>query len=136
MSRLRRWARALRQQSLVVYFAARDPRTPWPTRLLALGVAAYAASPIDLIPDFIPVIGYLDDLFIVPLGVALGATTGSGRRGAIRPRKGSGARRPAHEPRDGRRHRGDLAARRRGDRRVFLAQDLLIRASAVRRNPP
>ena len=71
MSRLRRWARALEQQSLVVYFAARDPRTPWPTRLLALGVAAYAANPIDLIPDFIPVIGYLDDLFIVPLGVAL-----------------------------------------------------------------
>ena len=71
MSRLRRWARALEQQSLVVYFAARDPRTPWPTRLLALGVAAYAANPIDLIPDFIPVSGYLDDLCIGRLGVAL-----------------------------------------------------------------
>ena len=71
MSRFRRWARALKQQTLVVYFAARDPRTPWLARLLAVGVAAYALSPIDLIPDFIPVLGYLDDLLIVPLGVML-----------------------------------------------------------------
>ncbi|MCL4266564.1 MAG: DUF1232 domain-containing protein [Anaerolineae bacterium] len=71
MSRLRKWARELKQQTLVVYFAARDPRTPWFTRLLGLGVAAYALSPIDLIPDFIPVLGYLDDLVIVPLGVLL-----------------------------------------------------------------
>ena len=55
----------------MVYFAARDPRTPWPVRLLALVVAAYALSPIDLIPDFIPLLGYLDDLVIVPLGLAL-----------------------------------------------------------------
>lgn len=71
MSRLRAWARELRQQTLVVYFAARDPRTPWLARLLAVGVAAYAFSPIDLIPDFIPVLGYLDDLVIVPLGLML-----------------------------------------------------------------
>ncbi|HEY6897850.1 MAG TPA: YkvA family protein [Rhodocyclaceae bacterium] len=64
-------ARRLRRQSLVVYFAARHPALPWPVRLLALAVAAYALSPIDLIPDFIPVIGYLDDLIIVPLGIAL-----------------------------------------------------------------
>jgi uncharacterized membrane protein YkvA (DUF1232 family) len=70
-STLRRWARALKQQSLVVYHAARDPRTPWPVRLLAVAVAAYAFSPIDLIPDFIPVLGYLDDLVLVPLGVWL-----------------------------------------------------------------
>ncbi|MFC3816741.1 YkvA family protein [Lysobacter sp. GCM10012299] len=70
-STLRKWARALKQQTLVVYFAARDPRTPWLVRLLALFVAAYALSPIDLIPDFIPVLGYLDDLIIVPLGVTL-----------------------------------------------------------------
>ncbi|GAB1594576.1 YkvA family protein [Lysobacter claricitrinus] len=70
-SRLRGWARALKRDTLVVYFAARDPRTPWGVRLLALGVAAYALSPIDLIPDFIPVLGYLDDLLIVPLGIAL-----------------------------------------------------------------
>ena len=70
-STLRRWARAFKEQSLVVYYAARDPRTPWPVRLLALAVAAYAFSPIDLIPDFIPVLGYLDDLVLLPLGVAL-----------------------------------------------------------------
>ena len=71
MSRLRKWARGLKQQTLVVYFAARDPRTPWLARLLALGVAAYALSAIDLIPDFIPILGYLDDLVIVPLGLML-----------------------------------------------------------------
>lgn len=70
-STLRRWAKGLKQQTLVVYFAARDPRTPWAVRLLALLVAAYALSPIDLIPDFIPVLGYLDDLIIVPLGLFL-----------------------------------------------------------------
>jgi uncharacterized membrane protein YkvA (DUF1232 family) len=68
---LRKWAKELKQQTLVVYFAARDPRTPWPVRLLALLVAAYALSPIDLIPDFIPVLGYLDDLLLVPLGLVL-----------------------------------------------------------------
>ncbi len=68
---LRKWAKSLKQQTLVVYFAARDPRTPWFVRLLALAVAAYALSPIDLIPDFIPVLGYLDDLILVPLGLAL-----------------------------------------------------------------
>jgi uncharacterized membrane protein YkvA (DUF1232 family) len=71
MSRLRKWAKELKRQTLVVYFAARDPRTPWLARLLALGIAAYALSPIDLIPDFIPVVGYLDDLLIVPLGLML-----------------------------------------------------------------
>ena len=62
---------ALKREALVVWYAARDPRLPWPVRLLALAVAAYALSPIDLIPDFIPVLGYLDDLLLVPLGVAL-----------------------------------------------------------------
>jgi len=71
MSRLRKWAKELKQQTLVVYFAARDARTPWYARLLALGIAAYALSPIDLIPDFIPVLGYLDDLVLVPLGLML-----------------------------------------------------------------
>ncbi|WP_287806389.1 DUF1232 domain-containing protein [Diaphorobacter sp.] len=67
----KQWARALKRDVLVVYLAARDPRTPWALRLLALAVAAYALSPIDLMPDFIPVLGYLDDLLIVPLGLAL-----------------------------------------------------------------
>lgn len=51
--------------------ASRDPRTPWFAKALALGVAAYAVSPIDLIPDFIPVLGYVDDIIIVPLGIWL-----------------------------------------------------------------
>jgi uncharacterized membrane protein YkvA (DUF1232 family) len=67
---LEKWAGVLKRQTLVVYFAARDPRTPWSVRLLALLVAAYALSPIDLIPDFIPILGCLDDLLLVPLGVA------------------------------------------------------------------
>ncbi len=70
-TKLARWARAFKQQTLVVYFVARDPRTPLVVRVLALVVAAYALSPIDLIPDFIPVIGYLDDLLLLPLGIAL-----------------------------------------------------------------
>ena len=65
------WARRIKRDVLTVYHAARDPRTPWALRWLALAVAAYALSPIDLIPDFIPVIGYLDDLLIVPLGLLL-----------------------------------------------------------------
>ncbi len=70
-SRLRRWARALKAKTLVVYRVARDARTPWYVRALAFAVAAYAFSPIDLIPDFIPVLGYLDDVIVVPLGVML-----------------------------------------------------------------
>ena len=65
------WARRLKADVVTVYFAAQDPRCPWGLRLLALGVAAYALSPIDLIPDFIPVLGYLDDLLLVPLGLWL-----------------------------------------------------------------
>jgi uncharacterized membrane protein YkvA (DUF1232 family) len=70
-SRLRRWAEGLKRDVLAIWFAARDPRVPWPVKLLAAAVAAYALSPVDLIPDFIPVIGYLDDLIIVPLGILL-----------------------------------------------------------------
>lgn len=69
--KLARWAKAFKQQTLVVFFAARDPRTPMMVRVLAILVAAYALSPIDLIPDFIPIIGYLDDLILLPLGIAL-----------------------------------------------------------------
>ncbi len=64
-------ANALRRYTVVIYFAARDPRTPLFVRLLALLIAAYALSPIDLIPDFIPIIGLLDDLVLIPLGLAL-----------------------------------------------------------------
>src|SRR4249919_667780 len=61
--------RSIRRDVLAIYLAARDPRTPWYAKALALCVAAYALSPIDLIPDFIPVLGYLDDVVIVPLGI-------------------------------------------------------------------
>jgi uncharacterized membrane protein YkvA (DUF1232 family) len=63
--------RRLHDEVYVVYLALRDPRTPWYARACAVIVVAYAASPIDLIPDFIPVLGYLDDLIIVPAGVYL-----------------------------------------------------------------
>jgi uncharacterized membrane protein YkvA (DUF1232 family) len=64
-------ARQLRFEAYAIYLACRDPRTPWYAKLLAACVAGYAFSPIDLIPDFIPVIGYLDDLVLVPLGIVL-----------------------------------------------------------------
>lgn len=71
LSALKHQVRQLKQQTLTVYYAARDPQMPLLIKLLALLVAAYALSPIDLIPDFIPVIGYLDDLILIPLGLAL-----------------------------------------------------------------
>lgn len=68
---LRRALHALRREALTVWHVARDPRTPWWLRALALAVAAYAFSPIDLIPDAIPVLGLVDDLLLVPAGVWL-----------------------------------------------------------------
>jgi uncharacterized membrane protein YkvA (DUF1232 family) len=70
-TRLRDWAARLRIDILALYLAARDPRVPLAAKLVAAAVAAYALSPIDLIPDFIPVLGALDDLIIIPLGIAL-----------------------------------------------------------------
>lgn len=70
-SRLRRWATRLKRDVIIVWLAARDPRVPWLAKLLSFAVAGYAVSPIDLIPDFIPVLGLLDDLILVPLGVWL-----------------------------------------------------------------
>jgi uncharacterized membrane protein YkvA (DUF1232 family) len=69
--RLRRWAGAITRDVYAVALAARDPRVPWYAKVLALAVAAYAFSPLDLIPDFIPVLGYVDDLVILPLGILL-----------------------------------------------------------------
>ena len=71
IERLKRWASELRAQLLTVWFCRTHPGTPWHAKLLAALVVAYAFSPIDLIPDFIPVIGYLDDLILVPLGIYL-----------------------------------------------------------------
>ena len=63
--------RKLKVQSIALYFAWRDPRTPWYAKALAGFVAAYAFSPIDLIPDFIPILGFLDDLILLPIGITL-----------------------------------------------------------------
>ena len=71
LDRLKTWARSLKRDVHAIYLAARDPRVPWYAKALALAVASYTLSPIDLIPDFIPVIGYLDDLVIVPIGIWL-----------------------------------------------------------------
>lgn len=68
---LRRRARALKVETLALYHVARDPRVPWYARLFVGVVVAYALSPIDLIPDFVPILGYLDDLILIPLGIAL-----------------------------------------------------------------
>lgn len=66
---LRTWARGLKRDVVALWLAARDPRVPWHAKALAAAVAAYALSPIDLIPDFIPVLGLLDDLLLVPAGI-------------------------------------------------------------------
>lgn len=69
--KLKQRARHLKAESFALYLAARDPRTPWYVKFLVGGIVAYAYSPIDLIPDFVPVLGYLDDLILIPLGIAL-----------------------------------------------------------------
>ena len=71
LGQLKRWAKIARRDLHAVYLAARDPRVPWHAKAVALFVTAYAFSPIDLIPDFVPVLGYLDDLVIVPIGLWL-----------------------------------------------------------------
>lgn len=71
IERGQRWARAIERDVVALWIAARDRRTPILAKLVAGAVAAYALSPIDLIPDFVPVLGYLDDLVIVPLGILL-----------------------------------------------------------------
>lgn len=66
---IKTWARSIKRDSIALWLAARDARTPWYAKVLAAVVAAYALSPIDLIPDFIPILGYLDDVILVPLGI-------------------------------------------------------------------
>ena len=70
-NRLRDWARLMKRDVTALWLAARDRRTPVLAKAVAAAVAAYALSPIDLIPDFVPVLGYLDDVVIVPLGILL-----------------------------------------------------------------
>jgi uncharacterized membrane protein YkvA (DUF1232 family) len=71
VDRLESWARRLKVEVYALYLAYKDPRVPWYARVFAAVVVGYAFSPVDLIPDVVPVLGYLDDLILVPLGVAL-----------------------------------------------------------------
>jgi uncharacterized membrane protein YkvA (DUF1232 family) len=71
LASLRQKGRAVKRECHALYFAARDPRTPWYVKAFAAGIAAYALSPIDLIPDFIPVLGILDDLVLLPLAIVV-----------------------------------------------------------------
>jgi uncharacterized membrane protein YkvA (DUF1232 family) len=71
ISKAKVWAKSLKRDVVALWLAARDKRVPWYAKAVAGGIAAYALSPIDLIPDFIPVLGYRDDLLIVPLGIML-----------------------------------------------------------------
>lgn len=71
LAELKRRALHLKSETFALYHAARDPRTPWYAKLLVAVVVAYAFSPIDLIPDFVPILGYLDDLILVPVGITL-----------------------------------------------------------------
>ena len=71
LEHLKKWARLVKRDIVALYLAARNPRVPWFAKVMAAATAGYALSPIDLIPDFIPVLGYLDDLIIVPLAIVL-----------------------------------------------------------------
>lgn len=71
MQSLKQLARKLKKETRAIYLASKDPRVPWMARLVATCVVAYAFSPIDLIPDAIPILGYLDDLILVPAGIWL-----------------------------------------------------------------
>ena len=71
VEKLKQRALLLKAETYGLYLAARDPRVPWYAKLLVAGIVAYALSPIDLIPDFIPVLGYLDDLVLIPFGILL-----------------------------------------------------------------
>lgn len=71
LARFKQRVRELESETFALYLAARHPATPWYAKLLVAGIVAYAFSPIDLIPDFVPILGYVDDLILIPLGIAL-----------------------------------------------------------------
>ena len=67
LEKLKRWARLLKQNIVMLWFATKNPRTPWLPKTICIFIVAYALSPIDLIPDFIPILGYVDDLILLPV---------------------------------------------------------------------
>ncbi|MFJ7994827.1 YkvA family protein [Peribacillus frigoritolerans] len=67
--KIKTWARSLKRQIFILYFACKDERVPWHAKVFTACVVAYAFSPIDIIPDFIPILGYLDDVILVPIGI-------------------------------------------------------------------
>ena len=69
--RIKDWARAVRRDVHALWLAGRDPRVPWYAKAFALAIAAYALSPIDLIPDFVPILGYLDEVILLPPAILL-----------------------------------------------------------------
>ena len=71
LERAKQWARLIKRDVVALYIAGHDPRVPWYVKALAIAIAAYALSPIDLIPDFIPVLGYLDELILLPFAILL-----------------------------------------------------------------
>jgi uncharacterized membrane protein YkvA (DUF1232 family) len=71
LTRIKRWARRIKRDVVALWIAARDPRVPWHAKAVCAAIAAYALSPIDLIPDFIPVLGYLDEVVLLPLAILL-----------------------------------------------------------------
>jgi uncharacterized membrane protein YkvA (DUF1232 family) len=119
--RLKGWARSVRRDAHAVYLAARDPRTPWYAKALAICVAGYALSPIDLIPDFIPVIGYLDDAVLVPLGILAVVKLIPPEHHGGEPERRRGRCRAARQPHRRMRDRGDLGCIHRPDRLARLA---------------
>ena len=133
---IRECARQLKRETLTLYFACRDTRTSWYANAFAGAIVAYALSPIDLIPDFVPVLGYLDEVVLVPLGIALAIRMTAGPRACRVPRRSRAGRvpderreraRPAGashrerraDPRYVHRHRQDRA--RRGGRAIASA---------------
>lgn len=71
LAELKQRANRLKMETFALYLAARHPETPWYAKLLIGGIVAYVISPIDLIPDFVPIFGYLDDLLLIPIGISL-----------------------------------------------------------------
>jgi uncharacterized membrane protein YkvA (DUF1232 family) len=69
--KIKTWARSLKRQIFILYFACKDERVPWHAKVFTACVVAYAFSPIDIIPDFTPILGYLDDVILVPIGIMI-----------------------------------------------------------------